>query len=61
MRGELRNDPSMGRVGLSGKDGGTNAPPTPAPLTRGPPTYQRMHSSDSSKGSDKDQTNGTRD
>lgn len=62
MKGESSNrvDPLLGRSGLGSKDG-SNTPSTPAALARGPPTYQRMHSSDSNKGSDKDQSNGAHD
>lgn len=51
----------MSRGPLGPKETGSGAPPTPAPLTRAPPSYQRMHSSDSSKGSDKDTATGPRD
>ena len=62
MRGEL-NSKIDGAVGasrgmLNSKGDATPSTPSGATLNRHPPPYQRMHSNDSSKGSDKD-TNGS--
>ncbi|KRT81007.1 Sterile alpha motif containing protein, partial [Oryctes borbonicus] len=54
MRGEVNNrtDP-LSRVGLQKSEITPSTPANPV-LVRQPPSYQRMHSNDSSKGSDKD-------
>lgn len=62
MRGELnaRSDGLISRVaGVTGSAKGDATPGTPS-IVRQPPTYQRMHSNESGKGSDKD-VNGNRD
>lgn len=62
MRGELnaRIDGPISRVaGVTGSAKGDATPGTPS-IVRQPPTYQRMHSNESGKGSDKD-VNGNRD
>lgn len=62
MRGELntRIDGPISRVaGVPGSTKGDATPGTPS-IVRQPPTYQRMHSNESGKGSDKD-VNGNRD
>lgn len=56
MRGELVTNQS--RMGLNKGD---VTPGTPSSLSRQPPSYQRMHSNDSSKGSDKDCNGGSKD
>ncbi|PSN54419.1 Sterile alpha and TIR motif-containing protein 1 [Blattella germanica] len=54
MRGELnvRSDGPSGRVALKGD--ATPGTPSGNTLSRQPPSYQRMHSNESGKGSDKD-------
>ncbi|XP_046680809.1 NAD(+) hydrolase sarm1 isoform X4 [Homalodisca vitripennis] len=62
MRGEMnmRGDGPMRGVGaMSNSSKGDVTPGTPS-IVRAPPTYQRMHSNESGKGSDKD-VNGNRD
>lgn len=62
MRGELnaRSDGPVSRVaGVTSSAKGDATPGTPS-IVRQPPTYQRMHSNESGKGSDKD-VNGNRD
>ncbi|XP_021941773.1 sterile alpha and TIR motif-containing protein 1 isoform X3 [Zootermopsis nevadensis] len=55
MRGELnvRSDGPLGRVALN-KGDATPGTPSGNTLGRQPPNYQRMHSNESGKGSDKD-------
>ncbi|XP_023727069.1 sterile alpha and TIR motif-containing protein 1 isoform X3 [Cryptotermes secundus] len=55
MRGELnvRSDGLLGRVALN-KGDATPGTPSGNTLGRQPPSYQRMHSNESGKGSDKD-------
>jgi hypothetical protein len=55
MRGELnvRSDGPSGRVALN-KGDATPGTPSGNTLGRQPPSYQRMHSNESGKGSDKD-------
>lgn len=55
MRGELntRTEP-LNRVGGLQKSELTPGTPATQSVLRQPPSYQRMHSNDSSKGSDKD-------
>lgn len=61
MRGELntRIDTRGGPMSSNASAKGDATPSTPS-LVRQPPTYQRMHSNESGKGSDKD-GNGGRD
>lgn len=61
MRGELnmRGDMMRGVGVMSNSSKGDVTPGTPS-IVRPPPTYQRMHSNESGKGSDKD-VNGNRD
>lgn len=49
----------MRGVGVMSNSKGDVTPGTPS-IVRAPPTYQRMHSNESGKGSDKD-VNGNRD
>lgn len=61
MRGELnaRNDPYLRGPLITGRGDATPSTPGTASTNRqNPPLYQRMHSNDSGKGSDKD-VNGT--
>lgn len=61
MRGEItRLDVFQNRTQLHNRGDGTPSTPGTASSTRtNPPIYQRMHSNDSSKGSDKDNGSGS--
>lgn len=62
MRGELnmRGDRPLGVGTMSNSSKAGDVTPGTPSIVRAPPTYQRMHSNDSAKGSDKD-VNGNRD